>query len=81
MLGQLHLNAPARYLEKLCGTLAAGQLEVGSAFPARCCHPSLRPPPPLVLPEVTFTDVTVYPAGLFGAQLEVPGLRLAAGSG
>jgi hypothetical protein len=31
-----------------------------------------------VLSEVAFTDVTVYAAGLFAAQLEVPGLLFAA---
>lgn len=68
------------YLEKLCGTLAAGPLGVGFGVPHALLPPiSAASPPPLVLPEATFTDVTVYIAGLFGAQLEVPGLQVAAG--
>lgn len=62
------------YLEKLCGTLAAGPLGIGFGVPHTLLPPiTAASPPPLVLPEVTFTDVTVYTAGLFGAQLEVPG--------
>ena len=67
------------YLEKLCGTLAAGPLGIGFGTPGALLPPiSAASPPPLVLSEVAFTDVTVYAAGLFAAQLEVPGLLFAA---
>ncbi len=70
------------YLEKLCGTLAAGPLGVGFGVPGALLPPlSAASPPPLAPPEVTFTGVTVYTAGLVGAQLEVPGLLLTAGGG
>lgn len=69
------------YVEKLCGTLAAGPLGVGFGVPGALLPPiAAASPPPLVLPEVTFTGVTVYTAGLSGAALEVPRLLLAAGN-
>lgn len=68
------------YVEKLCGTLAVGSLGVtafgvpGAVFPAI----SAASPAPLVLPELTFTGVTVYVAGLSAKQLEIPNLLLSA---
>lgn len=73
------LNGPITlYVEKLCGTLAIGPLGVfGFGVPGAVFPPiSAASPPPLVLPELTFTDVTGHIAGLFSAQLDIPGFVL-----
>lgn len=68
------------YLEKMCGTLAAGPLGLGFGVPGAFVPPiSAASPPPFVPPEATFTDVTVYSAGLLGAQLEAPRALVAVG--
>lgn len=61
------------YVEKLCGTLTVGPLGIGFGVPGALLPPiSAASPPPLVLPEVTFTNVTSYIAGLSSAQLDLP---------
>lgn len=61
------------YVEKLCGTLSTGPLGIGFGVPGALLPPiSAASPPPAVLPELTFTGVTGYIAGLSIAQLDLP---------
>ncbi|MGH3830979.1 MAG: hypothetical protein ACRDRS_11105 [Pseudonocardiaceae bacterium] len=70
------------YVEKLCGTLTVGPLGVGFGVPGALLPPiSAGSPPPAVLPEVTFTGVTSYVAGMSSAQLDIPGAQLSATTG
>lgn len=67
------------YVEKLCGTLTVGPLGSGFGVSGALLPPiSPASPPPAVLPEITFTSVTSYLAGLSSVQLDIPEIRLSA---
>jgi Family of unknown function (DUF6114) len=69
------------YVEKLCGTLAAGPLGIGFGTPSALLPPiTPATPPPAVLPEVTFTQVTAYLAGLSSTQLHLTNTQLSPSS-
>ena len=69
------------YVEKLCGTLALGPLGIGFGVPGALLPPiSPASPPPAVLPELTFTGVSSYLAGLSSITLNLPDALLSAGA-